>query len=254
MSVHNEVIRIENCSEILRTEIINKNQIKVYFVPKDNDSAEKKVNENDLNVILDVYYPIVNVEGISREDVFLKHIPESNNQIRVRRAAETVLYSKVKNFRIPKYAPAFVAEDYMIYTERKKKIYFFDAERYDEKIQIPFEKEKNAKIDSLFMYDIYLLTLIKELSKKVATVKAWRLVCDDSKELFRNYNWHLNGNKDFVYNFCDIGFPKLVQTSNGKKMVVGYLNHENNYENNSLANCYVPDEGMKAIPFITLNV
>lgn len=134
-------------------------------------------------------FPIVRASQLSLEDAFLKHKPTTDGQRRLRSSLITGIKVGLKDFRCPVMDPSLDEDGNLVYEAGKMPAVGHSPEFWAEKFK-EFMPEKNSRVGVERERDALLGLLIKYLTeeKKWEVSKAWKAVCDDSKELGHYYN------------------------------------------------------------------
>lgn len=171
-----EVFRVGLGKRIVRAEIIDNGQaIKCHI---------------DENVCLDAkqfetMFPIVDIEGISLEDSFMKYEPKD---ITGRRVKTNIIEAKrigMKNFRVPAIDPSFADDgETIIYSVGREPAVGKPASWWEENAP-NFMPEKNSQIINDLEQDVWAGTVIKNLieEKEYEIDEAWETACIDSKKI-----------------------------------------------------------------------
>lgn len=173
--------------EITRVNIIDGGkavEILFSFSGSDKEKSEevkpKMSSEN-----FERMFPIVDIEGISLEDDFMKYKPITDREKRVWRSIAKAKNIGMKNFRIPAIDPSLdVDGKRIIYHLGRKPALGKNVGWWHEKA-LEFMPSKNSRIRDELEHDVVLgVMVIKCLVEEGYTVEdAWKEVCANSKNL-----------------------------------------------------------------------
>lgn len=162
--------RIKN-EEVLRKDIC-KNTVEL------NTEA---TNANDLFVLCEA-------SKLSLKDEFMKHIPCSDEESRLKKLLEEAIKSGLKDFYHPVYDPSLDKDENICYVTDAKPAVGKSYEWWKKNAE-RFWPERGSRLGTKKEYIAFLGILIKKLSESGWSIaEAWNAVCNDSKELghYRN--------------------------------------------------------------------
>lgn len=163
-------------------------------------------------VLLDDSFILVEAEELSFEDAFMKYVPHTEAENKVKMLICEAMNAGVKNFYRAKYDPSFYQGGICFKTRRlpatdRTYNWWCEAARN-------YAPAYNSRLGTRLQYGAFLGVLIKKLVQEGKTIVwAWNAVCNDSKELghYRNsenaeYDFELTGSR------CVCGFYDLANT------------------------------------------
>jgi len=176
----------------------------------------------------DAKFPIVYASQLSLRDKFMQHEPKTDNQKKVFASLVESINYGISDFRKPAMDPSRDEDGNIVFEFGNQPVDNYSAKEW-KKIAENFMVEKNSRIGFEKNYYAFMGTLIKyfvdEQGKDVE--EAWRMVCDDSREL-GHYRNSEDAKEDFeptgsrkVSVFYDlVNTYKIIRKNNGK----GFLN------------------------------
>lgn len=138
--------------------------------------------KEESTIELEEKFPIVDIEGVSFKDKFMKHNPKTPNETRVKRAIITAKRRDMRNFRRAAIVPSF-------YAKRGGELTFDYGEEgpavgmtpeWWEETAKKFMPTKDSRLGNIIEYDVFLGTVIKNLveNENYSIKEAWRITCD----------------------------------------------------------------------------
>lgn len=180
--------------EITRVKIIDGGKaVEILFsVPKSDEKKEsEKVQPQPGSQEFEEMFPIVDIEGLSLKECFMKYEPQTDNERRVKASIIKAKEIGLKNFRIPAMDPSFDDDgETIIYCAGRKTAVGKSAKWWDENAP-RFMPSKNSRLKDDLQADVVLGVMrIKCLveEKGYMVEDAWKAVCVDSKDLGHYYN------------------------------------------------------------------
>lgn len=150
---------------------------------------EKNAQGNSLNDYLDTYFPVVRASSISIHDEFLKHEPETSKQKKFKDSLISAIKIGLTDFRAQRMDPSLDENGKIYYQAGKMPAGDKSAKWWIDNAKA-FIPEKTSRLGTTNERIAFLGLLIKYLvEEKVYTLtEAWRVVCDQSKELGHYYD------------------------------------------------------------------
>ena len=187
--------------EITRVNIIDGGKaVEILFSVSVSDEKKSETVESNVgSQEFEEMFPIVDIEGLSLEESFMKYKPKTYNERRVKASIIKAKKIGLKNFRIPAMDPAFDDDrETIIYCAGRKPAVGKSAKWWDENAR-KFMPSKNSRLKDDLQADVVLgvmliKCLVEEKGYKVA--EAWKSVCVDSKDL-GHYNNSKNSKDEF---------------------------------------------------------
>lgn len=158
---------------------------------------------------------------LSLDDKIMRHKPCSNEEKVFKKFLKEAIESGVKDFYRPKFDPSLDENGRICYVANATPAVGKSYNWWEENAK-RFCPERKSRLGTNREYIVFLGTLIKQLSDNGWSVaKAWRAVCNDSKELghYRNsvnakYELEPTGSRE-VCGYCDLGNTyKILAESN----------------------------------------
>lgn len=139
------------------------------------------------NLQLRDMFRIVEFSSISLNDEFFNHVPQTQNQMRVK---NSIIYAKKSDFKDFAHAimdPSVNENERIYYQHDHKPAVGYSPIWWNTKAKEVLP-EKNSRLGSPLAYDVFLSTHIKYLveQRNYSVDLAWKSICDDSQE-FGNY-------------------------------------------------------------------
>lgn len=172
----------------------------------------------------DAKFPIVYASQLSFRDKFMQYEPKTENQKKVFASLVKSINSGISDFRRPAMDPSRGEDGNIVFEFGNQPVDNYSAKKW-KKIAEKFMEEKNSRMGLESDYYAFMGTLIKyfvdEQGKDVE--EAWRMVCDDSRELGHYHNSD-DAQEDFestgsrkVSRFYDlVNTYKIIRKDNGK--------------------------------------
>jgi len=155
-------------------------------------------------------FVLVEASKLSLDDEFMRHVPKTPEECKLKTQLETVIKRGIANFYRPRMDPAFDGTYNIFFNSGLKPAvgrngywWLTNAKKY--------APERKSRLGTNSEYIAFLGVLIKMLIAKNWTMdEAWHAVCNDSKSL-GNYRNSLNAYPDYestgsreVVGFCDL--------------------------------------------------
>lgn len=159
-----------------------------------NDTSEKiitiseKYNYNvevkGTKEYIEKYFPVVKASELSVHDYFLKHEPQSNNQRKFKETLIKVINSGLSDFRAQCMDAALDENDSIYYKSGRMPAVGKSPNWWYKKAK-EFLPKKQSRLGTSQERIAFLGVIIKYLiiEKEYTVSDAWRVVCDQSKEL-----------------------------------------------------------------------
>lgn len=181
------MIQIPGGGKALRTNILEEGKT-VEIIYKSNTRFNNEFEE---------MFPIVKASTLFLEDEFLKHIPESDKQIRCKKHIIMAIKMGVSDFRAPIMDPSFEGKEKICYKAGMKPAVKKSPEWWDKNFR-DFMPSKNSRMGNFYQRYAFLAILIKYLIEEggYTVGGAWKAVCDDSTKL-----GHYSNSKDAKHDF-----------------------------------------------------
>ena len=129
-------------------------------------------------------FPIVRASELSSKDFFMRHKPEGRNQRVLKDNLIIAIEDGLSDFRHPWLDPSVDEYGNIFYKAGSKPGIGHKAEWWEENFQ-NFMPEKKSRMGCLKEYSAFLALIIKYLIEEcgVEINRAWKMVCDESKDI-----------------------------------------------------------------------
>lgn len=134
-------------------------------------------------------FVLVKASELSLEENFLKHIPRTGKEQRLKDRIIEVIKNGVKDFYKPRYDPSFTSDGKGICFEAGREPAVGKNYNWWKEIANNFDVSRGSRIGTASEYIAFLGVLIKTLINNGWPMSlAWTWVCDDSRELGHYWN------------------------------------------------------------------
>ena len=167
---------------ITRANIIDGgNAIEIFSI---SDCAEHPEEVKGTQEYIEKYFPIVRASTLSLEDNFLKHEPQTDNQIRFKKILVSAIKSGLSDFRAQRMDPSFDEKGKICFHVGMKPAVKKSANWWD-KTSKEFLPEKESRLGTTKERIVFLGLLIKYLIEEKGYTRSgvWKAVCDQSEKL-----------------------------------------------------------------------
>ena len=159
----------------------------------------------------DSMFALVKASQLSLKDEFMKHEPTNNNQREFKRELTEAIRSGLSDFWHSKLDPCFNEDGAGLMFEAGKMPAVGKSYNWWEEKAKQYLPERGSRLGTKTEYVAFLGVLIKNLvASGWPMSKAWKAVCDDSKEL-GHYWYSANAKHEFeatgsreICGFCDL--------------------------------------------------
>lgn len=224
--------------------------------------SNNKNSEQDF----DEKFPIVRASTLSLEEAFMRHEPQSNQQLRLKNSITLGIKEGLKDFRCAIMDPTFDESGNYVYQKGKKPAVGKSARYGKDKLK-EFMPEKNSRMGTGKEHDAFLGILIRYLIEVEGynVADAWKAVCNDSKHLGHYKNsenakgeLETTGNRK-IGSFYDLGNTcKIVEHENykvGFALICAYYGGYSDDYPLSVLEPFGPDDEIKfGVPWLVLDV
>lgn len=168
-------------------------KIEIFSIPEGLNLEEIKGTQE----YIEKYFPIVKASSLSLEDEFLKHEPETKQQIRFKNALISAIESGLSDFRAQRMDACFDEEGNICFKVGMKLAVGKSSNWWKETAK-KFMPEKGSRLgttkERIAFLGIFIKYLIEEKGYTVSN--AWKAVCDQGKDL--GHHWDSkNAKHDF---------------------------------------------------------